>query len=226
MLETVKAFHDAFRGSTWAFVLVVALGFAVVGGVIAWAVDRSYKNAEADTLHSDALSRQLSVEWHMFNPAVLPPEGRINILGLFEIPQSNGGGGLGEMSGKPGNDFAGKDAKGMPLFVRQYKITNYSSKTMFNTQIALHLVFREAIWDGNQARSGNVTVDRDWVIYIPKIDPGTENAFVFYAMNNGKRFVSVSFPDTATAQMAGTNARDTVQLIKPGTDYYFFAPAY
>jgi len=227
MFDFVRAFHDAFRGSTWTFVIVVALGFGVVGAVIAWIVDNSIKNSKADAQQSATLSRQLTIEWHMVYPAVIPAEGRVAALPLFELPQSSDGGGLEEISGKPGGDFAGKTAEGFPSHVKQYRITNYSPKTMFNVRIALHLVFKEAIRRKNQPNaidSGNVVVDRDWEIVIPKIDPGDDKAFMFYAMNSGKCFASVAFPSTATAQLAGTNSRETVQLITPGTDFFFFSP--
>jgi hypothetical protein len=227
MLDFVKAFHDAFRGATWLFFVAVAVGFACVGLLLAWMVHNSIEKRNTEEQQSAMLSRQLTVEWHMVYPAIIPPEGRATVLELFELPQSNGGGGLAEVSGKPGGDFAGKNAEGFPRKVKQYRITNYSPKTVFNVQIALHLVFKEAIRRKDQPNamdSGNVVVDRDWVITIPKIDPGDDKAFVFYAMNNGKCFASVSFPNTATAQLAGTNSRETVQLITPGSDFLFFSP--
>jgi hypothetical protein len=228
MLEFVKAFHDAFRGATWLFFLAVAIGFACVGLLLAWMVHSSIEKKEAEDKQSAALSRQLTVEWHMAYPAVLPPEGRATVLQLYETPQSVGGDGLGEVSGKPGSDFAGKTAEGFPRQVKQYRITNYSPKPMFNVRISLHLVFQEAIRRKDQPNamdSGKVVVDREWKILIPKVDPGDDKAFVFYAMNNGHCFVSVSFPSTATAQLAGTNSRETVQLITPGPDLTSFSPA-
>jgi hypothetical protein len=210
MLDFVKAFHDAFRGATWLFFLAVAVGFACVGLLLAWMVHNSIEKREAEEQQSSVLSRQLTVEWHMVYPAAIPPEGRAAVLELFELPQSNGGGGLGEISGKPGGDFAGKTAEGFARTVKQYRITNYSPKTLFNVHIALHLVFKEAIRRKDQPNSmdsGKVVVDRDWGITIPKIDPGYDRAFVFYAMNSGNCFASVSFPNTATAQLKLVDGR-------------------
>src|ERR1700674_5877849 len=46
MFEMVKAFHEAFHTeSTWAFVLPIAMMFALMSGSIAWVVDKGYKNS-------------------------------------------------------------------------------------------------------------------------------------------------------------------------------------
>jgi hypothetical protein len=46
MFELVKAIHEALHiQSTWAFVTVIAFGFAVFSGGAAWIVDRGYKNS-------------------------------------------------------------------------------------------------------------------------------------------------------------------------------------
>jgi hypothetical protein len=49
MFETARSIHAALgTDSTLVFVLVVALGFAVVGGGVAWLVDKGYKNEKAE----------------------------------------------------------------------------------------------------------------------------------------------------------------------------------
>jgi hypothetical protein len=49
MFETVKAIHEALRtDSTWPFVVVIALVFALISGAVAWVVDRGYQNALED----------------------------------------------------------------------------------------------------------------------------------------------------------------------------------
>jgi len=225
MLDFIKDLHDALHTeSTAVFVLVAAILFALFGGTMAWILDRKHKNSAAEALASEAGKRQLSVEWNLASPPILPPEGRARVLDLYELPESNGGGGLSEISGKPGTDFAGKTFENVPRFTRQYRITNYSPSTMFNVSITLRLTFREATWNKNEGRSDEVKIDRGWEITLPKIDPGPDRAFIFYAMNSGHCFVSVAFPDTATAQIAGADSRQTVKLITPGRDYFFFSP--
>jgi hypothetical protein len=46
MFEIVDGIHKAFRiESTWAFVLLIAAGFGIVGGGLAWIVDKGYRNS-------------------------------------------------------------------------------------------------------------------------------------------------------------------------------------
>jgi hypothetical protein len=46
MFDMVKAIHEALHiESTWAFVLVVSLVFALMSGGVAWVVDKGYKNS-------------------------------------------------------------------------------------------------------------------------------------------------------------------------------------
>lgn len=55
MWDIVEGLHKALRiESTWAFVLVVAGGSALIGGGIAWIIDAGYKNSsEYKTEHPD-----------------------------------------------------------------------------------------------------------------------------------------------------------------------------
>jgi len=46
MFEMVKAIHEALHiESTWAFVTVIAVVFAIMSGSVAWVVDKGYKNS-------------------------------------------------------------------------------------------------------------------------------------------------------------------------------------
>ncbi len=46
MYDIVEGLHKALRiEATWAFVLVVAFGSAIVGGIFAWIIDTGYKNS-------------------------------------------------------------------------------------------------------------------------------------------------------------------------------------
>jgi len=46
MYDIVEGIHKALRiESTWAFVLVIAIGAALVGGFFAWIIDTGYKNS-------------------------------------------------------------------------------------------------------------------------------------------------------------------------------------
>ena len=46
MFEIVAAVHKALKiESTWAFVLLIALGTGAIGGFCAWIIDKGYKNS-------------------------------------------------------------------------------------------------------------------------------------------------------------------------------------
>lgn len=175
----------------------------------------SDKTKPGTPLQPEKTSCQLAVEWHERAGAVLPAEGRVSVLGLSE----NGRGGLAEFFGRPGGDFVGMGMDGAPRVVQEYRITNYCAKTVFNVRVSLSVMFKEVIErkDKPNTFQPGVITERTLEIVIPKIDPGPANNFLFYAMNNSRSFASVSFPHSATAQIAGTNSREQVQLIIPET---------
>ena len=46
MYDIVEGIHKAFKiESTWAFVILIAAGSAIVGGFLAWVIDTGYKNS-------------------------------------------------------------------------------------------------------------------------------------------------------------------------------------
>lgn len=196
------------------FLAVMAIIAIPIGALWIRAIDKYSEESSAKE------STQLSVEWHFANDARLPTDGRASILNLWELPA--GGGGLSEISGVAGAPFL------INRRSREYRITNYATATIFNVEISLHFVFKEALKDRqnpNQIDSGAIVLERDWLIRIPKIDPGAEHAFVFYGQNETNRFVSVSFPERATGQVVGSTERKAIELIKPGPDMFWFDPA-
>ena len=55
MFDIVKAFHEAFHTeSTWAFVVPIALMFALMSGSLAWVIEKGYKRSIAEQHASDA----------------------------------------------------------------------------------------------------------------------------------------------------------------------------
>jgi hypothetical protein len=199
--------------STLAFVLTVAGVFGVGGGLFAFLADRAYKNSpEYIQAHQNA---QIAVEWHHGRPpATLPTTGRLYELQVWPIPQENGGGGLSEVSGNPGQAMTWPT----PLPTLECQITNYSARTLFNVQAALRLSFRQAVKDKdypNQSRGGDVILSREWPFTIAKIDSGPEHAFVFYVMNfKDDVFVYVSFADAATGQLEGSAEAKALSVIQ------------
>jgi len=157
----------------------------------------------------------LSVEWYTgVPPTTFPPEGRLFLLQLWPLPVENGGGGLVEMSGKPGSELGWQQGN----IVHECRLTNYSDVTLFNVRIVLHLIFRKLKEDPKQPgsrQSGDVSLSRDWLITTQKIDVGPDHSFTFYISNSSDQFADVSFPDSATAQLAGDAERKTIKLMRP-----------
>ena len=86
---------------------------------------------------------------------------------------------------------------------------------MFNVSLPVHLTFKEALRNAetNTSTTGAVTLSRDWPIFITKIDPGPEHAFLFYAYNQSSKFVEVALPDFVQVQVG--EGRRTMPLTKP-----------
>ena len=215
MFEFVDSIHKALRTeSTWAFVFVIASLSFCVGGTVAWIVDQGYKNsAEYKAEHT------LSAEWHReFLPALVPPEETVYVLELWPLPVENGGGGLAEVSGIPGNPMGWPTSNGQPLSSWRCQLTNYSSSPLFNVSLVLQLAFQKAVKGDQQpgtARSGETTLSRGWPINVQKIDAGADHPFIFYIFNNSDHFASVAFPPSATGRRAGDKEQRTIELIQP-----------
>jgi len=160
----------------------------------------------------------LFVECHsVLPPSAVPPEGMISVLQLWPLPAENGGGGLAEIYGIPGKELAWPTAQGIALAFRRCTLTNYSANALLNVSMSLHLTFRRAVKDAQQpgaTRSGDVALSRDWPISVPQVGVGPDHSLVFYIFNMSEQFADASFPESATAQLAGENERRTVKLLR------------
>jgi len=146
------------------------------------------------------------------------PDHRINVLQLQPIPAESGGGGLGEYWMAGNADFIWPKTEGMPLMVQRCQITNHGKDAIFNVEMALQLNFMEALVDKEQhgvTRSGQLTLTRPWLIYVGRIEPGSDRAFSFYIWNISRLFAQVNLPDNATGQLQPENARRPVQVVHP-----------
>jgi hypothetical protein len=136
---------------------------------------------------------------------IVPPDGKIYMLQINAIPASAGGGGFGIFSGTPGEKF---NLPVLPIqLVYRCQITNYASVPLFKVSIALRLTFMEAVKDSETStslHSGAVTIDRDWMLEIPKIDTGKDSSFAFYMTNVSKQFARVMLP-VKVSFIAGLN---------------------
>jgi hypothetical protein len=152
--------------------------------------------AKPQAPHTPAKDERVFVDCQMgLLPSIVPPEGRIHVLVTSEIPVSMGGGGL--------EDYFGRlDAftnNGAPATAYRCEFTNYSSDVLFNLTVPVHLTFRMSLPVPGQDKSrseGDVTLDRDWVVNIPKLDPSPAAPYVFYVWNCCvPKFVHVALPD-------------------------------
>jgi len=176
-------------------VATVAFTAIVYFGLVGWQILRQYKSN-----HPQFSATSLSVELHKgLAPSVFPPGGRINVLDTFAIPANAGGGGLGELSGTPGKEV------GWPLgqTALQFQVTDYSSSTIFNVAAALQLKFFRVTKDKSGAlQKGEMFLERQWEMEIPKIDSGADHPFVFYAINQkDDQWVAVEFPQSVKGQV-------------------------
>jgi hypothetical protein len=151
---------------------------------------------------------------HGTMPSMVPASGHIYVLSIAEI--ANGGGGLTDYFGLPNSPWKWNNS-GLPEWAYRCEVTNYLTAAALDIWMDLRLTFREVLPVPNQPNSmgqGRVTLDRDWRITIPNIDPGSNNAFIFYIWNSYvHRFVQVTAPDHATIQ--GEDGRRTIKVKQP-----------
>jgi hypothetical protein len=141
----------------------------------------------------------------------MPPEGTAWSYQVQPTPIEHGGGGMGQVSGAPGSVMF------PPGHFQTYecKVTNYYKETVFDVSMELHVVQQEAVRDPQNkgaAQSGKVVLERDWLIPIPKIDPGPANAFVFYASNFLDRFSTVMFPAAGRARVGDSTVQEPIVI--------------
>jgi hypothetical protein len=159
-------------------------------------------------------------------PSVVPPTGEIFVLRTNEIPQGKGGGGLDRRTDKPGLEWKwSNDVSGLHIGEWAYlcKFTNYTDRPLFNVALPVRLTFREPVpartpnHETSRQRGevrlerGAVTLEREWLVTIPKLDPAPGEPYVFYIWNCcAQRFVEVAFP-----LMMIADGGEKIQLVQP-----------
>ena len=147
----------------------------------------------------------------------LPADGRLKVLHLWAIPEENGGGGLADMFITNGaKEFVWPKPKDFPV-LNGYRcdLINYANGPVFNIDIALGEEFHEITHDPQQPntmQAGKVTVSRRWNIPIDKVDPGVNNQFTFYIINQSNTMVLVSLPEAVTLETGADSARQNIRL--------------
>jgi hypothetical protein len=84
------------------------------------------------------------------------------------------------------------------------------------------MTFMEMIKDKNNPtsiQSGAVTLDRDWIVEIPRIDSGKDAPFTIYLSNMTPQFVMVTLQNKATLSDG-----EEIDIIQPQSWGMYFAP--
>ncbi|MDR3417917.1 MAG: hypothetical protein P4L83_17225 [Nevskia sp.] len=100
------------------------------------------------------------------------------------------------------------------------EITNYDKQSIFDVQIAMSIRYVEATM-GNGVVSMNehsIAHQATKKFKIPKIEPGSENRFVFYLLNGSEYFAQVQLPPNATYITADNSQRRVANFLPPSTD--------
>jgi hypothetical protein len=90
----------------------------------------------------------------------------------------------------------------------------------------MHLRFMDAVKKDttpNQTflRGRAVTIERDWPIEIPKIDPRKDSSFALYIINMSQQFVSVTPPSEVFLMDVELDQSKRVPIIQSTSVMYF-----
>jgi hypothetical protein len=170
--------------------LVTGVVFAVAGVLLCEGIRWSYRAAASasnvdikpadsvPTIFLECLSSSL--------PKVMPESG---VFWTLSLQTDAIGSGFGHAAGPPGMDIGPS-----PLMeVYRCDVTNYSAGPVANVEMTLDVVTYDAVPTDNGFNSGKETARKNVNLKIPKIDPGKNNQFTFYAFNTSKKFMNVSF---------------------------------
>jgi hypothetical protein len=97
------------------------------------------------------------------------------------------------------------------------RVTNYGKTTLFNVEVAFKITFVQITRGENPGSSiGNTVINvEDGVIPITKLEPGSDGAYVFYILNQGRDIVHPRFAESATCLPQGAATRTSVKVIQP-----------
>ncbi len=159
-------------------------------------------------------------------PLSVPADGVIYELSLWPFPLKNISTGLTMVTSVPGTPWKWPvRADNFPLDVSRCSIINYGPDTIFNVNLLLHLIFREAIKNEKDGiTTGAVTLERDWLISVAKLDSGAEHAFIYYTYNLSKQWVYVDFPSSATFQKDNNKVSLSIPVVQSENHLTPFPP--
>jgi len=149
----------------------------------------------------------------------LPADGKLKVLNLWAIPDENGGGGLAEMFMTNGaKEIVWPKPKDFPV-LDGYRcdVINYGIGPVFNIDMPLGEEFHKITRDPQQPNTmhaGKITVSRKCNVPIDKVDPGVNNQFTFYIVNESDAMVFVSLPETVTLETGADTTKQNIRLVR------------
>jgi hypothetical protein len=201
----------------FALALIVGAAFGAISAAVIWQSSAIRKPGNAATKVDRQLKLYVDAELTV-TPVRLPPNGILNVMQLQPNAQANV---IGSEVTK-GGDSAWTDLKGFVPRIYTCKVTNYGAETVVNVTIKIHVTFSRMVdAGGGQRRSEAPRFDADCPFVIAKIDPGVNNAYVFYMGNFWDEFVTVRWPDSATAATVGDSTISGIPLAHPLGQLFF-----
>lgn len=146
---------------------------------------------------------------------VMPLNGNTYELLLFPLYEKDGTPGLLQVFGVGGKEIQ-LTSPHQELY--RCQVTNHGSVPISNVEMALHVYFRPVIHDSmnpGKETLGPISLVREWPITMPMIGVGQDGMFVFYILNSGSQFVSVTLPQFVTFIPVNRETRDSSRLIQP-----------
>jgi len=141
-------------------------------------------------------------------PREMPDNGRLYFVYLLSPKQYIN---MSESYGEPGSVV---DLKTSPFNSVKCLITNYATDVLLGLELRATVDFLKTKKNesgGYEAKDG-VDERKDALIYINRIDNGSERPFVLYFINLGTDFINFSFPASATAQHLDSHERIAVPV--------------
>jgi hypothetical protein len=167
---------------------------ASVGLIGLWYIFSLSKTPPIINIASDI---KLFAQCDAVGPQILfPSDGRMYGVTLNAFPAPYGIG-FGTQTGPPLSvlNFSTPDDPIPTIYKCEF--INYNVDPLFNISVALHITFFETLADDpsrSSVHSGAITLDRDGIIEIPKIDAGRDTPFSLYITNGTPQLVTVTLP--------------------------------
>jgi hypothetical protein len=199
--------------TAFAFAHAIPLGLSAIVVFGVYALGRTHQRSPAAV----RTQSHLVLESHgAALPKICPTAGRVFTMALSYTPESQGRSlYLGERYCQPLEPLIWPQVfDGIATY--RCQITNYGDVPLLQVTTIFDVDYREAIHTENGTRSGEVVYKYEWPILIQKIDPGKENAAVFYVYNQSKYYAKVKPRDTMAYYSLHTNEQAATRLLFVG----------